>query len=602
MTKEKMTERICKLVNTVTELGGTVYDVAEDAGLISANDFLKLHFEGEEEKFRRNVQLVTEVYVKAKIHNKEVLERVFLCAEDELLDLHLLNAGTVTEGKFIIDYENLKILAPKGYQCLYHRREDGHNGTSFTLFYSAFKDNRKMFPFKMWEPDQIFIGNGFNRALLVETDFESAFVMPDIHMVREALRVFRAENLIQDVYQNNFQIERIDMEDFKVYETLRNDREDISGMGRVPDDEQLPESYRRLFYQKAYIKTYYPEEYEEIWNREKKIEKSKTRAKNERVSLGICFAGCEAYGVCQMADGTIRRIPQLECLAETPLNLSYGFKLAGGDEDVAPIMKKIIFAAESVYKVMVEKVYVTVAGEEQKNSDRLEVMKNVLATKQGELPQIEYVDYVTAIMKVYEKEVAVSQMKENEIALIYDFGNEYLYLGLVKKEENGRYHLLQCIYEEDREKFYNPDLQEAVKNDVEHFMLNTHLRPLGIACDRGMTKAALERVRNSYLRMKRQLLRSDSAIILFQCWLSITDDYPIERLETCFFKILKRNDRLLNELLESAGISVNDISMIVLAGEESNYPFVGKHITEVTGKDVVTVGAPESVAARGAVL
>ncbi|MBR3769674.1 MAG: hypothetical protein IKL06_03985, partial [Lachnospiraceae bacterium] len=449
MTKEKMTERICKLVNTVTELGGTVYDVAEDAGLISANDFLKLHFEGKEEKFRRNVQMVTEVYVKAEINQKEVLEQVFLCAEDEMLDLHLLNAGTVTEGKFIIDYENLKTLGLKGYQCLYHRREDGHNGTSFTLFYSAFKDNRKMFPFKMWEPDRIFIGNGFNRALLVETDFESVFVMPDIQMVREALCVFHAENMIQDIYQNNFQIERIDMEDLKVYETLRNDREDIVGMGRVPDDEQLPKSYQRLFYQKAYIRTYYPKEYEEIWNREKKIEKSKTRAKNERVSLGICLVGCEAYGVCQMADGTIRRIPQLECLAETPLNLSYGFKTAGGDEDVVAIIKKIIFVVESVYKVTVEKLYVTVAKAGQEDSDSFEEIKKILAMKQDELQEIEYVDYVTAIMKAYEKEETVSKMKGNEIALVYDFREEGLFLGLVKKEENGKYHLLEYIYGED---------------------------------------------------------------------------------------------------------------------------------------------------------
>ena len=82
----------------------------------------------------------------------------------------------------------------------------------------------------------------------------------------------------------------------------------------------------------------------------------------------------------------------------------------------------------------------------------------------------------------------------------------------------------------------------------------------------------------------------------------MVEDFPIDRLESCFEPMLKKNERFLRDVIREAGLSMEDIAKVYLAGEETEYPFVRKRIAEITQKSVCRINASQCAAARGAVL
>ena len=68
-----------KLIRTAWELGGTVYEVAKDAGLFSTYEFMESLFDDSvvpEPIYKDDMTVVTEVYVR----HLDTLERVFLAS------------------------------------------------------------------------------------------------------------------------------------------------------------------------------------------------------------------------------------------------------------------------------------------------------------------------------------------------------------------------------------------------------------------------------------------------------------------------------------------------------------------------------------------
>ncbi len=600
-----MINTIKKLADIATELGGTTYEIAQSGGLLSAARFLEIHTEPGNEQLPKNVKVVTEVYVR--FEEREELDRVFLYRDDMQSDKELLEIGDNEDGKLVIAYDRLKDLAAKGYKCIYNRSADGHNGKAFARYHAVFGENKMMLPFKMWDSKYFFMGNGHNRALLVTTKFERVFVMPDTQAVRESILVVHAENLIREKKMTDFRIERI-----------RWKRE----KGR------LPEAYGRLEKQIGFIKSAYPEVYEVVWRK-----KGLQLQEGQRVSLGICMDYCRTFGVCRMPDGTVRRIPNVERTTERFDDRKYhfaGYKdFSEGDATIADlpiILKHIIASAEITYKVMVDKIYVTVVDNGLCAFD----MPGDRACTEAGLPEIEYVDYYAAIMSAYGEVEEVKQMEENEIALLYDFGEIRLAPALVEKCSDHTFRLIhrieveepedgifsedddfsyvykdtfQDVYEDEWGEPMVPGLREIMWSDMDHFMLDAGLRELRIDDKRPADKKAFDRMHGDWERIKRQLLRNNSAPIVFDNgYLSITMDYPIGRLEKCFAPIMRNSDVALHRLFEESGILKEDISVVVSSGENSEYPFVQRYIEEFTDKESYIVNFSEFTAARGAVL
>lgn len=605
-----MIKTIYKLAALATELGGTVYEIAQTGGLLSAARFLELHTKKENEKQPENVQLVTEAYIR--FEDREELDRIFLYHENmqsdnAAADRELLKEGCIEDGKLVILYEKLSGLAAKGYHCIYRRAADGHNGRAFARYHAAFGENRMMIPFQMWDSSAYFMGNGRNRALLVTTDFEQVFVMPDIQAVLESICVVHAEQLIREKYDVQFYVER---------------------MRWKKEKGEFPEAYMRLQQQIEFVREYYPEIHKLVWSRN-----YLKRFEGVGVTVGICMDYGRSVAVCLMPDGTISRISNVEREGERSDDSKYCF--AGFEdyvheeisvENMSDIIKKVIVSAEETYKVTVDKVFFTLTDN---GSDCTEKPVCEEFVKQG-VPEVEYVDYYTAIMRAYAKNEAVKELKEDDIALVCELSEVRMAWTIIRKckqdsyekiyrteepyPEDGIYYLdedfshvyentFQDVYEDEFGDPVVPGLREVMWSDMDHFMLDAGLREFGIVGWKQGNRKAFQKMHCDWIRIKRQLLRNDSSPIQFQnSYLSFTMDYPIGRLEKCFAPILRNCDDILQVLFRESGVSKDVFGTVLLMGENCEYPFVQKHFEELTDKKPVIVNMLECVAARGAVL
>lgn len=656
---EQYFNKIKKLINTANELGGTVYEVAADAGLLSAWHFLELWFDDvvtEEKILPEDMTIVTEVYVRYP--ELDELERIFLYSDNAVRDHKLVEEGQIQGGKLIIDYDRLRDLHERGYSCIYQRAEGVNKGITSNRFKDVFgKEQRRIF-FKPWDEDYHFIGNGFNQALFMRTVFETVLVMPDIHAVKESIRAVHAEQLVRTEYDATFSLERIEL-DAHVISELENIRFDLFGRAKMKEYKELRNSYRKLTCQIAYLKVHYPKVYETVWNDDFEADDEKTNInwdETETATLGICLNDYDtSYAICRMKDGRIKRVPNIESPRNIPLVQKYRFKGYGdilnagvAGSRIALIMKQMITSAEMMFGVSIKKVYVTHIGRLPKSEEIIAAMeeKKERAKKKGnengsvdliayqeiadknidglgilkwaaelaKLPQMEYIDSLTAIMTAFEKFEQTNSLKPQQIGLIYDFSKRSIAITLVRKRADASLEVIMqqeemspelSIYDkhELEEDEYNPNLEYVLGSAIDAFMMNAGLRALGIYGENERDEEAFSELRSSVPMVKRQFRRNDVAKIIFDNgYLNMLENYPIENFEECFRPILERNKWFLCNVIADAGISMSDIAKVYLVGEECEYPFVRKSVEDITKQKACCIYPFECVAARGTAL
>ena len=641
-------KKIKKYINTAKELGGTIYDVAEASGLFSAIDFMVQHFAEDVElglTVSEDITVVTEVYVQ--FPETEELERIFLYSEDAKDDIQLQSEGEIREGKFVIAYEKLRSLHTKGYNCIYARLEDGHNGKAFVRYHQSFGEDRKMLPFQFLDEKRSFLGNGFHQALLVRTRFEILFVMPDIYAVEMAVKTYHAENFIREKYNNHFRIERIDFIDEVVKEVCPEIEKELFGRKIDWEKEAISESYRRMIYQITFIKVYYPKAYEEIWSEWFLADDENMTISFETTfaSVGISLAEDVSYGVLLREDGSIKRIPNMNVPSEIPLNLKYQFKGYGtkienagtAGSRMALIIKEILHSAGIFFDDYVEKVYLTHIGALPSSEEIGEFMEQLreqvgiegdinadcdliayeeIAEKYmdgkavlewagtlAKLPKFEIINWINAVGKAYEKADRHNVLRENEIGLIYDFNEGYLRFVLIQKEKDKGIQIIAYkeVRKEENQEYL--EFEKLLETDLEEYLKKEGLEALGFTGTNQRDREAFQKLHQSAKKVRRQFVRNDEVTITFFNFIvSMSAKYPIANLEKCMKNVLEKNDILLQSFMEETGISLKEINKVYLMGEECEYPFVRTRIEEMTQQKACGMSMPSCVAARGSVL
>lgn len=645
---EQTVKRIRKLIHTARELGGTVFDVAVESGLFSAEHFIRLQLDqtvSPEPFLSEDMTVVTECYVE--FDGEEKPDRIFLYSQEAQKDVCLKTFGRIGDRKLILPFDALPKLHTKGYRCYYAKRADEKSGEREARYRAVFGRDCQIFPMDNFWGQYTFIGSGFQQALVVRTDFAPVIVMPDIRAVEESVKMYHAENLIREETETDFRIERIGAGDEKVLAAL----ESVS-----PESyETLPDGYRRLFYQKAYLSVYYPEVYEKVLAEEFEAddERSPRILEENRVTLGITFQDDRrAYAVCVQKDGTVKRVPGLGD-PEEPLCNKYQFYGTGSLSNagaaasrMALRMKEISQCAEMLLDVNVEKVRVTVElyGRELPTKERIALRMNQLrraakrlnrekgtsdliayeqiadlepdgealihwAAEQAGIKDFAYLKAEDAVLNALKDTGAGRKIKENEILLLCEFDEKLLSLRLYRMRDKKAEQIVakrEIHPEEGLCQIEGTDWEGGIVyllgQDMSRFMLEEGLRAL-VTGESEADKAALRELEDGVFLVKRQLKRADSATLVFDNgYLRVMKEYPIGRLEALFSPVLEKIEKLFTELLQESGIGKEEISVVFLAGEETDYPFVRKRIEEMTGKSAYGVNATECIAARGAAL
>lgn len=657
---EAYPNKIKKLIYTAQELGGTIYDVAVDSGLLSAAHFMEQQFTDEDRTLvPERMIVVTEVYVE--FGKDEPLDRIFLYSDNAVKDRELLQEGEIRDRKLVIPYGKLEALHEKGYKCIYGNAPDGRNGKSFARYNHSFGADRRLVRYEMWDWFP-YVGNGFNQGLIVQTVFDTLLVMPDVYAVQESVKTYHAENLIRENVDAIFCIERISMEDKAVLESIQSGEVDILGSNIPELYRELRDSYKKLIYQIAYIRMYYPEIYEIVWAEDFEADDENSDVdifwdNGKYVTLGICLDEKETYAVCRMPDGNMKRVPNMDIPWTTPLCQKYKFKGYGmirnagaAGSRMAIIMKDIIKSAEFMLDVSVKQVNVTHPGQlpsfeeidwwmqrrrkralDKKGTDatgdliaydQIAALKpdgeGVIrwAAEQADISGMVLVDSFDATMKAIEARYPDTFLAD-KVYVMYFFTEAHLAVVLVKKHTDGSFELLEQVVvvhpEEDLyyggncegEDAWLPGLQEILEHDMEEYMLQSGLGALGVSVnspyDRDME--AWAELRSCSKRIKRQFRRNDTVNLVFDnIILQLEKEYPIERLEKCFAPVLEKSARCLESVLSREKMQVEDIAGLFLIGEETEYPFVRKHMEQLVGKEAKCLNASECVEARGAAL
>lgn len=653
-------KKLKKLLYTVKELGGTVYDIAADSGFLSACHYLELAFDEQvsrEKLLPQDMTVVTEVYVCYP--GTEETERIFLYSMDADKDRELIREGQIRGGKLIIEYGKLKALHAKGYRCIYHDAEGPCKDAGAERFKDVFQWHQQRMPFNLWDDDFCFVGNGFNRALVVNTVFGAVFVMPDLYAVEESIRAVHGERMVREKYEADFSLERIEPDGYIIGE-LGLIRLALFGRREMKEYEKFPDSYRRLTCQVACLKVHYLKIYETVWDDdfvpEDEVPGFLGMRQPEETILGVSLSGYgKCYAICPGKRGAIRRVPNMERPYDTPFLKKYEFKgygniLSAGvaASRIAMTLKNMVQSAEMLLNVEIKKVYLTdtdgLPGSDEiqewmKKRRAREAKKNNVegsvdliayaemphenadgrgildwAAKLAGLSDMEYIDPLTAMLTAFEKVDERDPFRVGEIILLYEFSEEKLAITLVRKSESADYEVIATreeidpesqVYEESEldEDEYNPNLEWVLGSALESFMMNAGLRALGIYGENETDEEAFEELRNSAPRVKRQFRRNDKAKVFFNNgYLSMMEEYPIDLFEECFRPILKRNETVLRDVISKAGISTEEIGRVCLTGSECAYPFVRKSVEAVTGKQACLLEPFECVAARGAAL
>lgn len=653
---ELQVKKIRKLIRTAKELGGTMYDVAAESGLLEAWHHIELLFDPQvsgERIFPDDMTVVTEAYVRYPLNDE--LERIFLYSENASWDNKLLQAGTVEDGKLVISYENLKSVREKGYYCLYELTNNTRNKTD--RFTDCFGSSKRKSSFRFWDEDYSFVGNGFNRALLVRTKFGELYLMPDIFAVEQCMKVFYAETIIREKYDANFSAERMKMD-----EKAEAEKEAVFQKifhRKMESCQQLKSSYCKLVEQIAYIKVHYSSVYDTVWEYVFYPDDEPGEVEfdpPEDAVLGISIDdSSKCYAVCRMENGDIKRVINTDYSDFMPLTEKYchwkftiSMISAGkAGSELALNMKQMIRAAKQQFNVNIKKMYVTSREElpdnkrltdwignlqkRREKSKRAEGCLDLIAFREigndnidglgvikwaaelAGVPEVEYVDDWAAVLAAFEAADKNAALKEQETGLIFDFDESILTITLLRKKQGGDYELISRKHGAFMEVFiydnkdvedggYNPSLHEELGNALENFMMDKGLRALGISPENEIDEQALADLRQSAARVKRQFRRNDTAKVIFNNgYLSMMEDYPIEQFEKCFSPVLENVSSYLCEVVEQANLRMEDISKVYLTGEECEYPFVRERIEKITGKKAYCLSPFDCVDAIGVV-
>lgn len=657
-SRECYLKKVLKLLNTVNELGGTIYEVAADAGLVAADHFMKQQYDELAEVWEvssEDLTVVTEVYVD--FGNEEPFDKIFLYSDDATKDGILLQEGTIHDRKLVIPFENLKVLHEKGYKCIYGEAKDGRNGKAFARYTHCFDKDRRLERYQTWE-GVTYVGDGFNRALLVRTAFETTLVMPDLYAVQQGIKTFYAENLVREMSNADFQIERIYMQDEEVLAAIDECRVDILGSGNAELYATLPDSYKKLIYQIAFLKIHYPQVYDIVWDKdfEADDERHSVNFDVNTATMGICLGSKKSYAVCVLQDGSVKRVPNMDSSLDTPLCRRYGFKGYGmirnagtAASRMAIQMKNMKSSAEMAFDVEIADVFVThpeylpdsqdldsfmkrrrrlrmKAGKAESSADLIayEQIEDkgldgkgmiMWAAGQAGMADTEYVDALDAVTGAFEREYS-EVFSPDVLVLLYQFSEEDLSYTLLKRHTDGVTEVIDRVHEAYPEQKsmdwdewdgdgFIPTLEERLQQNMEDYMLQVGLAALGISAETNSVfdQKALNELRRGASLVKRQFRRNDTVRICFDNgYMSIIEDYPIQRLEACFEHILGRSKGLFETLLERNKIGVEDIQELLVYGEETEYPFVKEHVEALVGKKAHRINLTECVEARGAAL
>lgn len=194
--------------------------------------------------------------------------------------------------------------------------------------------------------------------------------------------------------------------------------------------------------------------------------------------------------------------------------------------------------------------------------------------------------------------------KEDELILVFDLGGGTFDVSLLEvgKDEDG-FSTIQVRATSGDNRLGGDDWDHRV---VEWLLAQVKANT---GADLSKDKIALQRLQEAAEQAKKELSSATSTNISLQ-YLSVTPEGPIhldEKLTRAKFEeltrdLLERTKKPVQDVIKEAGVSVSEISEVVLVGGSTRMPAVAELVKEVTGREPNKSVNPDEVVAMGAAL
>ena len=194
--------------------------------------------------------------------------------------------------------------------------------------------------------------------------------------------------------------------------------------------------------------------------------------------------------------------------------------------------------------------------------------------------------------------------KEDELILVFDLGGGTFDVSLLEvgKDDDG-FSTIQVRATSGDNRLGGDDWDQRV---VEWLLAQVKANT---GADLSKDKIALQRLQEAAEQAKKELSSATSTNISLQ-YLSVTPEGPIhldEKLTRAKFEeltrdLLERTKKPVLDVIKEAGVSVSEISEVVLVGGSTRMPAVAELVKELTGREPNKGVNPDEVVAMGAAL
>ena len=194
--------------------------------------------------------------------------------------------------------------------------------------------------------------------------------------------------------------------------------------------------------------------------------------------------------------------------------------------------------------------------------------------------------------------------KEDELILVFDLGGGTFDVSLLEvgKDEDG-FSTIQVRATSGDNRLGGDDWDHRV---VEWLLTQVKANT---GADLSKDKIALQRLQEAAEQAKKELSSATSTNISLQ-YLSVTPEGPIhldEKLTRAKFEeltrdLLERTKKPVLDVIKEAGVSISEISEVILVGGSTRMPAVAELVKELTGREPNKGVNPDEVVAMGAAL
>ena len=194
--------------------------------------------------------------------------------------------------------------------------------------------------------------------------------------------------------------------------------------------------------------------------------------------------------------------------------------------------------------------------------------------------------------------------KEDELILVFDLGGGTFDVSLLEvgKDEDG-FSTIQVRATSGDNRLGGDDWDHRI---VEWLLAQVKANT---GADLSKDKIALQRLQEAAEQAKKELSSASSTNISLQ-YLSVTPEGPIhldEKLTRAKFEeltrdLLERTKKPVLDVIKEAGVTISEISEVILVGGSTRMPAVAELVKELTGREPNKGVNPDEVVAMGAAL